>query len=277
VTATLSADGGGAPVTVSVAVCVVPPNAAVMVTEVEALVAVVGTVNVALLLPDGMVMPVGTEATALLLLKVTSAPPAGAGALSVAVPVADVPPWTLAGLTVSAERDSPAAGRTVRSARFVTPPAVAVMVTVVVVDTATVETAKVAEVAPAGTTTKAGTLAIAGIPLDRAICVSVDVGKASDTVPVEPLVPVVEVGLSVTADGAWAGVAVTVSWADVVTPFNEAVTVTGVSVEVALVGIFSDNVGLPAAIVTVEGRGTTAGLLLVRWTTAPPVGASPLR
>ena len=178
-------------------------------------------------------------------------------------------------MTVTAERDGPAVGRTMRSALFVTPPAGAVIVTVVVVVTATVETAKVAEVDPAGTTTDAGTLATAGIPLERAICVSVDVGDASVTVPVEPFVPVVDVGLSVTLVGAWAGV--TVNWADVVTPFQVAVTVTGVSVVVALVGMFSDRVGLPTATVTVEGRGTTAGLLLVSWTTAPPEGASPFR
>jgi hypothetical protein len=130
-------------------------------------------------------------------------------------------------LTVSVERDGPTVARTVRSALFVTPPAVAVMVTVVVVDIATVDTAKVADVVPAGMSTDAGTLAIAGIPLERAIWVSVDRGEASVTVPVEPLAPVVDEGLSVTEVGAPDGVDVTVSWAEVLTPFKEAVTVGG--------------------------------------------------
>jgi hypothetical protein len=168
VTATLSAGVGGVPVTVRTAVCVAPPNVPETVTGVEALVAVVVTVKLALMLPAGMAIPVGTAAATLPLLNVTSAPPAGAGAFNVAVPVAEVPPATLAGLMVIAARDAPAVASTVRSALLVTPPAEAVIVTVVVVDTATVETAKVAEVEPAGIGTDAGTLAIAGIPLERA-------------------------------------------------------------------------------------------------------------
>jgi hypothetical protein len=115
------------------------------------------------------------------------------------------------------------------------------------------------------------------MPLDREICVSLGAGAASVTVPVEPWVPVVDVGLSVSEDGACTGVAVTLSVAEVLTPFQEAVMLAVVSVVAELVGMLRESVGLPAATVTEAGTGTTAGLLLESCTTAPPAGASPLR
>lgn len=93
VTFTVSAGGGGELPTVSDAVCVAPPAVAEMVTEVDELGAVVETVNVALVLPAGTVTPDDTVATAVLpLLSVTNSPPEGAAALSVTVPLLDVPP-----------------------------------------------------------------------------------------------------------------------------------------------------------------------------------------
>lgn len=89
--------------------------------------------------------------------------------------------------------------------------------------------------------------------------------------------PVVEAGLSVSEDGAWTGVAESVKLAEVVTPFQDAVTVTGVFAFAGLVGMVSESVGLPAATVTLAGSGTNAGSLLVSCTTAPPAGASPFR
>jgi hypothetical protein len=64
------------------------------------------TVKVALVAPAATVTDAGTVAAAVLLLaNVTTAPSLGAGALSITVPVAELPPVTLAGLTASDETD----------------------------------------------------------------------------------------------------------------------------------------------------------------------------
>lgn len=60
------------------------------------------TANVALVAPAAMVTLAGTVATAVLLLvSATTAPPLGAAAVSVAVPVAPLPPTTVEGLTAT--------------------------------------------------------------------------------------------------------------------------------------------------------------------------------
>ena len=75
-----------------------------MVTGVEAATALVLIVKVAVVLAAGTVTLEGTLAAALLLESVTCAPPAGAGPLSVTVPVDDcVPPVTLVGFNLSEE------------------------------------------------------------------------------------------------------------------------------------------------------------------------------
>src|SRR5260221_14557501 len=76
-----------------------------MVTEVDAITALVATVNVALVAPAATVTLAGVLATAVLLLEsVTVAPPDGAARLKVTVPVDEFPPVTLVGLRVSEER-----------------------------------------------------------------------------------------------------------------------------------------------------------------------------
>ena len=90
-----------------------------MVAEVDAVTALVVTVNVALVAPAGTVTLAGTVAAVLSLDSVTCAPPAGAGPSSVTVPVELLPPVTVVGLSASEER--PAAGFTVRVAVRVTP------------------------------------------------------------------------------------------------------------------------------------------------------------
>ena len=70
--------------------------------------------------PAGTVTLAGTIATpALLLDKATAAPPLGAGALNVTVPVGEFPPVTLEGLNV---REVSTGGTTVSEAVCVMPP-----------------------------------------------------------------------------------------------------------------------------------------------------------
>ena len=71
----------------------------------------VSTVNVALVAPTGTVTVKGTLAAPLLLASATVAPPAGAGALNVTVPVEDCKlPITLVGFSVSEVRVTVGAG-----------------------------------------------------------------------------------------------------------------------------------------------------------------------
>ena len=110
--------------TVRFAARVLPPYEAEIWAEVEKRTIDVLTGNVALVAPAEMVMLEGTLAAALLLKSRTCAPPAGAGPLSVAVPVEDCkPPITLVGFSESDERvgGGGGAGATVSEAVLVTP------------------------------------------------------------------------------------------------------------------------------------------------------------
>jgi hypothetical protein len=94
--------------TVSVTVLDVPPNEAVIVDEVVAVTVLVVTVKLALVAPDGTVTLAGTPVAVELSDNDTVAPPLGAAALNVTVPVEELPPATLVGLTETSE--SAAAG-----------------------------------------------------------------------------------------------------------------------------------------------------------------------
>ncbi len=89
-----------------------------MVAVVALATGVVVIVKVAVVAPLATVTLAGTVAEALSLLSCTTAPPLGAGALSVTVPWDIAPPVTLVGLTASVFS---AGGFTVRVAVLVTP------------------------------------------------------------------------------------------------------------------------------------------------------------
>ena len=91
---------------------------------VDAATALVFTGKVALVAPAGTATLEGTLAAPLLLESAICAPPAGAGPLSVTVPVEELPPVTLVGFSVSEESEGAGgeAGVTVSEADLVTPP-----------------------------------------------------------------------------------------------------------------------------------------------------------
>jgi hypothetical protein len=92
-----------AALTVSVADCGTPYNPE-MLTGVLAATELVVTGKVAVVVPAATVTLGGTCAAILSLAKVTTAPPVGATALSVIVPVDELPPSTLVGFNVSEAR-----------------------------------------------------------------------------------------------------------------------------------------------------------------------------
>jgi hypothetical protein len=93
---------------------------------------------------------------------------------------------------------------------LVTPPPETEIVTIVWVLTEAVKMLKPPVVEPAGIITPFGTAAIDGLLLATCSTSSVDEGDAIVTVAKElPLVPVVEVGLSVNEAGGCCGVSVT--------------------------------------------------------------------
>lgn len=92
--------------TVIVAVCVTPPNAAVITAVVADATGVVVTVNVALVVPSGIVTVAGTLTDGSPMDNEITAPPVGAGPFIVTVPVDELPPVTSAGLKPSADSET---------------------------------------------------------------------------------------------------------------------------------------------------------------------------
>jgi hypothetical protein len=78
------------------------------------------TEKVAVVAPAATVTLAGTcAAVVLLLVRVTVAPPVGAAPLNVTVPLEELPPVTVVGLTATDDKDTVEAGFTVRVAVFV--------------------------------------------------------------------------------------------------------------------------------------------------------------
>ena len=134
--------------------------------------------------------------------------------------------------------------------------------------------------APAGTVTLDGPLAMAELLLESATTAPPEpAGPLKVTVPVDVPPLVTLVGLSVCDDTVSAGPAEStvsvVNAAPVL--FQFAVSETLVSAATALVPIVKLTLSVPAGTVTLAGRITTPAGNSVNTTCAPPAGARPLR
>lgn len=268
--------------TASAAVLVTPAKTAEIVTAVEAVTEVVVTVKLALVAPVATVTLAGTLAAVASSESDTTAPPEGAAALKVTVPVEELPPWTVVGDSDRAESVGAGGGAalpfTVSVAVRETPFAEAVMVVVRVVSATTVQTGKVALLSPPGTVIVAATVAAAVFELVRET--TRPPGGAAPPlrkmVPVTLWPPVTVAGESPREDGTTGGGGgVTVSAVLLVAPKVpvmvtdvDAVTDTVLTVKVTLVA--------PAGTVTLAGT-LAAAELSESVTTAPPVGAAAVK
>jgi len=153
-----------------------------MVAEVVAVTEFVLIVKDALDAPAEMVTEPGTVAAELLLDRVTTAPPLGAGPLSVTVPDEEPPAVTLEGLSV---REPSVTELTASCAVSEIPFKDAVIVTLGELPAELVVMVNVALVEPAGIVTEAGTLAVDESLLDNATrAPPLGAGPFNVTVPV---------------------------------------------------------------------------------------------
>ena len=162
--------------------CVIPSGSvAVMVPVCKVVTTWVVAVNVAVEDPLGTVTLAGTATPVWLLVSVIVIPPAGALALRVTVPVAVVPPTTVAGFNVTLARST---GWRVREVPIDVPDEVAFTSTAVDLDTPFVEQVNVALSEPAAMFTDAGMVTRVEALLS-AILTPAAASPLSDTVPVE--------------------------------------------------------------------------------------------
>lgn len=149
------------------------------------------TVNVAVVAPDATVTVAGTVPFAELDARLMTEPPVGAGPLMVTVPVDALPPITVVGDKLS---PMSVGGLIVNVPVTDLPLTVAVIVEVVFAATGVALTVKVPLDEPAGTVKLVGTVALDELELNATDNPAVGAGKVSDTVPVELLPPISDVG-----------------------------------------------------------------------------------
>jgi hypothetical protein len=190
---------------------VTPPHVPEIVDDVEAVTDVVATVKLAVVEPAATVTLAGTEVAVELSESETSAPPLGAAALSVTVPLDELPPTTLLGLTDTDESDALGGGEEPAvissSACFPGLPARSAKMFMLNCElTGLVTMVKVALVAPAGTVTLDGIVAtVEGAGVESATTVLPLCATLSVTVPVDGLPPATLVGLTETPESTGAG------------------------------------------------------------------------
>ena len=243
---------------------------AVMFAEAELVTAVVATENVAVVAPAGTVTDAGTVATLLEDAIVMTVPPVGAGPLSVKVPVEFKPPTKVVGFSVNTLR---AAGLIVKVFERFADARLAEMLAFTTDATAVVVAVNVAEVAPAGMTTVAGTTALDDPEVKLTVSPPVGAGPSSVTVPVLFVPPVTVAGDKLSPVNT-PGLTVNVPFAGL--PAMVAVKVTVVTDATGVVAAVNVAVVAPAATVTVEGTVVQA-LSEVSVTVDPPDGAGPFR
>jgi hypothetical protein len=260
-------------VTDNVAVLLTPPAVTVMVEDVVAVTFLVETVKVTVVAPAGTVTDAATVAAVVLLdFSVTTVPPAGAGPFKVIVPVLEAPPFTDVGFSTNVIGAH--VGVTWRTAFCETALYVPVMFTLATAVTLTVVIANVADVAPAGTVTEAGTFADTLELVSVTTTPPAGAAPLSVTVPVTPAPPTTDAGFTVTVlSDTVATAGFTVSAAVFETAPFVAVIVTAVTA--VTVDVVTVNVAVVAPAATVTLAGTVAAALLdVSVTTMPPAGAA---
>ena len=193
-----------------------------MLTTVDGALELVVTVKLALVTPAGTVTLGGGVATAgWLVPSVTTAPPKGAAALKVTVPVEELPAVTLLGFSVSDDtvtQLTPGGVTTSVAVLAQIPPKNKEMFAEVQFATEFVVTVKLALVAFGGTVTMPGTLA-AGLLLEGKTSVPLQcAGPLSVTVAVEEPPPTTVLGLKANEEMLSVGGAVVVIPAFLMTP-----------------------------------------------------------
>ena len=274
--------------TLSAALLVTPPKEPEIVTDFVDVTTLVVMLKVALSAPAATVTVDGVVAADVSLLESeTTAPPEGAAAVKVTVPVEELPPVTVAGLTETAESEGPeeAAGFIVSTALYEEDPMAARMFAAAMELTGPVVIVKLALTEPAGIVTLGGTetegLPTAALAVIETTAPSAGAGAPSVTVPVDGLPPTTVLGFSCNDEITGpVGSGVTFSESSLKAPLNPA-RIEGQTDDVTrVVGIVNVTLVAPSGIVT--NGGTLAGLgsyaaAAPSAISAPPAGAGAVR